>query len=292
MPRRGRTARGCRLRPKPHKSDRQTCYCRAGMRTDVHQHLWSEPLVEQLALRRELPFIRIERGLTVLYLAGERPYVIDRGSEDPARRAALVERDGLDRALLCLSSPIGIEGLCREEATALRDAYHEGALWVGAGLGVWGAVALDRPEPGDVDRALDRGCVGISVPAGALAGAEELLHMRALLDRLETRGAPLFVHPGPSLAAPPPAAGASLAGPLSWPALPPYLAGLQAAWLAFQAFGRQDHPRLRVIFSILAGLAPLHAERLSARGGPGHPAPHPPLFSPPPPHRPLPPPPS
>ena len=250
----------------------------AGMRTDVHQHLWSEPLVEQLALRRELPFVRIERGLTVLYLAGERPYVIDRAGEDPARRAALVERDGLDRALLCLSSPIGIEGLCREQATALLDAYHDGALSVGARFGVWGAVALDRPQPGDVDRALDRGCVGISVPAGALAGAEELLHMRALLDRLETRGAPLFVHPGPGLAAPAAAAGGSLAEPLWWPALTGYIAGLQAAWLAFQAFGRQDHPRLRVIFSMLAGLAPLHAERLSARGGPGHLAPDPLLF--------------
>src|SRR5258708_6315649 len=184
MPRRGRTARGCRLRPKPHKSDRQTCYCRAGMRTDVHQHLWSEPVVEQLALRRELPFIRIERGLTVLYLAGERPYVIDRGSEDPARRAALVERDGLDRALLCLSSPIGIEGLCREQATALLDAYHEGALSVGARFGVWGAVALDRPEPGAADRApapllfdetSSYGPVAVGA-VGSVVGARQILY--------------------------------------------------------------------------------------------------------------------
>ncbi len=33
-----------------------------------------------------------------------------------------------------------------------------------------------------------------------------------------------------------------------------------------------------MIFSTLAGLAPLHAERLSARGGPGHLAPDPLLF--------------
>jgi len=32
--------------------------------------------------------------------------------------------------------------------------------------------------------------------------------------------------------------------------------------------GRREHPRLRVIFSMLAGLAPLHVERLSSRGGP------------------------
>lgn len=40
------------------------------MKIDVHQHLWTEPLVQELAARRELPFIRCENGLTVLYLAG------------------------------------------------------------------------------------------------------------------------------------------------------------------------------------------------------------------------------
>ena len=117
------------------------------MPTDVHQHLWSEPLIEQLASRRELPLVQLERGLTVLYLAGERPYVIDRLGEEFTRRAELVERDGLDRALLCLSSPIGIECLSRDQAAPLLDAYHEGALALGGPFGVWGALALDRPDP-------------------------------------------------------------------------------------------------------------------------------------------------
>jgi hypothetical protein len=238
------------------------------MPTDVHQHLWSEPLIEQLASRRELPFVRLERGLSVLYLAGERPYVIDRHGEDPARRAELVDRDGLDRALLCLSSPIGIECLSREQAMPLLEAYHEGALGLGGPFGVWGALALDRPDPQDVDRALERGCVGISLPAGSLAGIEELGRLAPVLERLEALGAPLFVHPGPGVTE-----GihgcASFATPLWWPALTGYVAGLQSAWLAFRAAGRADHPRLRVIFSMLAGLAPLQSERLAARGGPG-----------------------
>ena len=248
------------------------------MRTDVHQHLWSEPLVKGLAARDELPFVRLERGLTILYQAGERPYVIDRAGEEPTRRAALVERDGLDRALLCMSSPIGVERLPREQASPLLDAYHEGALALGGPFGVWGAIALDRPDAHDVDHALDRGCVGISLPAGALAGGDELLALRSVLDRLEARGAPLFVHPGPGIDSARSTACGSLSEPLWWPALTDYIAGLQAAWLAFQAVGRPDHPRLRVIFSTLAGLAPLHAERLSARGGPGHLAPDPLLF--------------
>ena len=103
---------------------------------------------------------------------------------------------------------------------------------------MWGAIALDRPEPDDVDRALDRGCVGISLPAGALAGSEELLALRSSLDRLEAprRAAVRPPGPGPRLGAGS-AAGGSLREPLWWPALTDYVAGLQAAWLAFQAVG-------------------------------------------------------
>jgi hypothetical protein len=242
------------------------------MKIDVHQHLWSEPLVEALAVRRELPFVRQERGLTVLYLAGERPYVIDCESEEPARRATLVEHDGLDWALLCLSSPIGIEGLARRDSAPLLEAYLDGALAIGSPFGVWGAIALDRPDPDDVDRVLDRGCIGLSLPAGAIGGVDELAGLRPVLQRLESRDAPLFVHPGPgrhTRAEFRPQCG-SLNEPLWWPALTDYVAGLQSAWLAFLVAGRAEHPNLRVVFSMLAGLAPLHRERLSARGGPGH----------------------
>ncbi len=240
------------------------------MKIDVHQHLWTEPLVQALAARSELPFVRNENGLTVLYLAGERPYVIDLASEAPAHRAALVELDGLDRALVCLSSPLGIEWLPREQALQLIDAYLEGALSLEQPFGVWAAIALDRADPDDVDRALARGCVGLSLPAGALASVEAIASLRPVLARLESHGAPLLVHPGarPGIRALRVAGETSLGDPLWWPALTGYVAGMQAAWLAFLAAGRARHPRLRVIFSMLAGLAPLHAERLSSRGGP------------------------
>jgi len=246
------------------------------IKTDIHQHLWTEPLVQALAQRRELPFVRYEHGLTVLFLAGERPYVIDLASEAPARRAALVQSDGLHRALLCLSSPLGIESLPRAQAQPLLDAYHEGALALGEPFGVWGAIALDRPDPADVDRALHRGCDGISLPAGALASVDRLARLRPVLARLASRGAPLFVHPGPgprpgfgpSLAAAPATDETSLGDPLWWPALTHYVTGMHAAWLAFLHAGRAEHPELKIVFAMLAGLAPLHSERLAARGGP------------------------
>jgi hypothetical protein len=246
------------------------------IKIDVHQHIWTEPLLAALGERSELPFVRREQGLTVLFLAGERPYVIDLSSELPASRAALVEQDGLDGALLCLSSPLGIEALPRAQSRPLIDAYHDGALSLGGPFGVWAAVALDRADPDDVDRALDRGCVGLSLPAGALSGVGALARLQALLGRLEQRGAPLFIHPGPGAAS---AAGqASLGDPLWWPALTGYVAGMHAAWLTFLTAGRAQHPELRVVFAMLAGLAPLHKERLSSRGGPSAHAPDPLVF--------------
>ena len=240
--------------------------------TDVHQHLWSEPLVAALQARRELPFVRREHGLDVLYLAGERPYVIDIASERSSRRAAQVRDDRLEHALVCLSSPLGIESLPRRQAAPLLDAYHEGALRLGAPFGVWGSIALDPADPDDIDAMLERGCVGLSLPAGAIASVDGLARLHEVLARLERAGAPLFVHPGPgprsAVSRAVSVGEASLADPLWWAALTRYVSDMQAAWLAFLSAGRAEHPQLRVIFSMLAGLAPLHAERLCSRGGP------------------------
>jgi 6-methylsalicylate decarboxylase len=239
------------------------------MRIDVHQHFWSEPLIDALSCRRELPFVRSEHGLTVLYLAGERPFVLDLSRESREQRVALAELDGLDRALVCLSSPLGIEALPRAQALPLIDAYHDGALALGEPFGVWGALALDAPEPADVDRALERGCVGVSLSAGALASVESYARLHPLLARLEAHAAPLLVHPGPgpglSLGSRARIHEPSLEDPLWWPALARYVFDMHAAWLSFRAAGRAAHPRLRVV---LAGLAPLHGERLASRGGP------------------------
>jgi hypothetical protein len=172
--------------------------------------------------------------------------------------------------LICLSSPLGIEGLARAEASELLDAYLEGALALGEPFGVWGAIPLDRADPEDVDRVLERGCVGLSLPAGALASVADVDALRPVLGRLEHYRAPLLVHPGPGCRASRSGAARqwALSDPLWWPALTDYPAAMQAAWLAFTLAGRPSHPRLRVVFAMLAGLAPLHHERLRARGGP------------------------
>lgn len=168
------------------------------MRIDLHQHVWTEPLLEALEQRDRLPFVRRVDGLTVLHSAGEHPYIIDVASEAPARRAELVSADGLHRAVIAISSPIGIEALPREEAVLLIEAHLRGVEALGPKFAAWGPVALVGLQPDDVDRLVARGCVGISLPAGALDGADALDTIGPLLERVAARGVPLFVHPGPA----------------------------------------------------------------------------------------------
>ena len=77
---------------------------------------------------------------------------------------------------------------------------------------------------------------------------------------LEEAGLPLLVHPGP-VATP------GDDHPPWWPAIVTYVQQMHAAWFAFRVHGRERHPRLRVCFAMLAGLAPLHGERVAARTG-------------------------
>jgi len=236
------------------------------MHVDVHQHIWTEAFLEALAARDALPFVRRTNGVTVVHCAGESPYVVDTDAETPRLRARLVHDDGLDLAAIALSSPIGVEALPRDEASSLIGAYLSGVAALPQEFLAWGPVALDGLDPGDVDRLLALGCVGISLPAPALSGIDALTRSSAVLARAAECGVPVFVHPG------------SVAGertecvrlnePLWWGALTDYVAQMQAAWLTFAALGRAEHPDLVVLFAMLAGGAPLLSERLSARGGP------------------------
>jgi predicted TIM-barrel fold metal-dependent hydrolase len=143
----------------------------------------------------------------------------------------------------------------------LLDAWHDGVLALGDPFGVWAAIALADPDPAAVRALLDRGAVGLSLPAGAVGSPEGIERLGPVLAMLEERSAPLFVHPGP-------AAPAAHPRPAWWPALTDYVASMQAAWLSFLAWGRAAHPDLRVLFAMLAGGGPLQLERLAARGGP------------------------
>jgi 6-methylsalicylate decarboxylase len=237
------------------------------MLIDAHQHIWTEPLLERLAQRDSLPLVRYEDGLTVLHSAAESPYVIDVAAESTQRRAARVREDGLDLALIAISSPIGIEALPRERALELIEAHLDGVLALPAEFAAWGPIAVNGAEPDEVDHLLGRGCVGISLTAGAFASPDALERLGPVLERIARRDVTLFVHPGRAPGQRP--TPSEFGEPLWWRALTDYVSQMQAAWLSFVTRGRREHPELKVLFAMLAGGAPLLAERLEARGGPG-----------------------
>lgn len=241
---------------------------------DVHQHLLSEPLIEQLARRRQAPALVRGRDGWTFKVAGEPDSVLSFDATNVALRTVEMRREGVDRALVALSTALGIETLPAEESRPLLEAHHQGIEALPADFGGWGAVGLQVPDPDEVDAAIARGCVGISLPATALATPAGLDRIGPLLGRLERLDAPLFVHPGPVSATGP--AAASL--PVWWPALTDYVAQMQAAWFSFLDAGRRSHPRLRVLFAMLAGGAPLQLERFAARGGSAPLAPDPLVF--------------
>ncbi|MHC6213678.1 amidohydrolase family protein [Rhodococcus ruber] len=225
-------------------------------RVDVHQHVWPASFVDALRARSAPP--RLDGW--VLHLPGEPPYRVDPADHSVAARTALAVRDGIDLALVSLSSPLGIEELPAEESRPLLDAYHEGALSLPDRFGVWAAAGLAEPDPETLREVLAAGCVGLQLPATALADSAGFDRCAPLLAELERAHKPLFVHPGPA---------AAPGAPPWWPAMVSYVTQMHAAWFAWHEFGSRRFPALRVLFAMLAGLAPLHADRMAMRGGPG-----------------------
>lgn len=221
---------------------------------DVHQHLWPHALVEALRAREEPPFLR---GWT-LHLAGEPPYQVNPADHDVAAR---LEQQGDVRALVSLSSPLGLEDLPPAEAQPLLDAWHDGANAFPSGFGAWAAVGRIEPDLSGLAELLRGEFAGLQVPATWLATPRALDALAPVLRVCEEADKPVLVHPGPVA----PADGQELPG--WWPAVVDYTAQQSAAWWSWHRIGRELLPQLRIGFVAGAGLAPLQHERLHARGG-------------------------
>jgi hypothetical protein len=196
-----------------------------------------------------------------LHLDGEPPYAVDPADHHAGTRRQADTADGTGLTVLSLSSPLGIELLPPEESAPLLDAWHASADELADGHDLWAAPRLVEPDPAELARLLAHPRVrGLQVPATVLSTPAALEGAALVLRVAEQADLPVMVHPGPVVR---PAPGA----PGWWPALTDYPAQLAAAWCAWHAAGRSLLPRLRIGFVALAGLAPLHHERLAQRGG-------------------------
>ncbi len=223
---------------------------------DLHQHLWPEPFVELLRRRARTPYLRGWRLVT----DGEPAYDARPGDHDVSRRVEQDERAGIGLACVSLSAPLGLESLPSDEAGAVLDGWHESCLELPSHFAAWASMPTVDPDLVGLARLLDGPFVGLQLPATELVTPAGWQGLGDVLRVAELSGKPVFVHPGP--AAP---VGAV---PSWWAPVVAYVAQLQAAWWAWQAFGgRSQFPGLRLVFAAGAGLAPVHHERLTARGG-------------------------
>jgi 6-methylsalicylate decarboxylase len=225
------------------------------MQVDVHQHLWPGQLIEALRRRTRPPRLRE----WTLQLDGQPDEPLAPASHDPAPRTEQAMRDGLDLVLVSLSSPLGIESLPPGEADELLEAYHEGVLALAPPFQGWAAARLIEPDGAELERELERGFVGLQLPATALLDEAGYRTAAPLLEVLDEARRPLMIHPGPAATSP--------NAPRWWAAVVGYVQQMHAAWFAFREHGRPRYPELRVCFSMLAGLAPLHGERFASRTG-------------------------
>lgn len=223
---------------------------------DVHQHLVPPALEDALRRRGRPPLLDGD----MLHRDGCPPAAFGPSHFDVGARVAQLEEDGCAQALISLSSPLGLEYLPLEEAWPLLDSYHDGVAALPDCFGGWAASCLTELDAADLDKQLTRGFVGLQLPATEFTSPAAVERVGPLLAMLEHHDKPLLVHPGP----------VSLPDgqlPAWWTAVVPFVQQLHAAWHAWQVAGPRAHPGLRVCFVALAGLAPLHGDRVRARGG-------------------------
>jgi hypothetical protein len=222
-------------RAYPAESRRTVGHTRCVPTYDFHQHLWPPGLIEELRARGERPRLR---GNELQLPSGA--WELDLSCHELEARLAFLDRNGLDVAVISCPPTLELD-------EGLVEAYHDGILELAAASG--GrllALACGASRPG---------FAGACVPALALRDLDAL---GPRLTELQERDELLFVHPGAEASVP--------GAPSWWASIVGYTAQMQAAYATWLAHGAEAWPRLRVLFAILAGGAPIQLERLASRG--------------------------
>ena len=228
---------------------------------DVHQHLWPEAVLRVLERRSGLPKARWQDDCWRIELPAEPAFDVDPRDHDPDERARGLT---VDRAVVALSSPVGLEALPARDALAVLAAWQEAATALPPELGWWAATPEALAGEGEAElarEAIAAGAAGVCLPANRLATPQQANTALPLLSAVGDAGAPVFIHPGPSTHN-------GQQEPAWWSPATNYVAQQHTAWHTFHHTIRPELPTLRAIFAGLAGLAPLQAERTAAKGGP------------------------
>ena len=208
---------------------------------DVHQHLWPPSFVAALAEREVEPYLE---G-TILHCS-EGSSETDLDAHDLGTRLALLDRYGIDVAVVSLQPSLGFQLLDDTDRDHLEQIWEEGILEITAAAnGRIRALSVRRPRAGFF---------------GVTVGTESLTDIDAIETTLDALrgGGYLFVHPVAS--SPHPDA------PAWWPAVVEYTGHMQEAYFFWLAHCQERWPDVNVVFAIGAGGGPIQLERLESRG--------------------------
>ena len=165
---------------------------------DVHQHLWPEAVFRVLERRSAPPKATWAGDRWRVDLEGEPSFDVHPRDHDPDERAHELT---VDRALVALSSPVGLEALPARDALAAIAAWQEAAKQLPDELGWWAATPAALQGDGEAELATEAiadGAAGLCLPANRLATPSEAEQTLALLNAVADAGAPVFIHPGPA----------------------------------------------------------------------------------------------
>ena len=136
---------------------------------DVHQHLWPEAVFRVLERRSAPPKATWAGERWRVDLAGEPSFDADPSEHDSDERAQSLT---VDRALVALSSPVGLEALRARDALAVIAAWQEAAKQLPDELGWWAATPASLQGEGEAalaQEAIADGAAGLCLPATRLA---------------------------------------------------------------------------------------------------------------------------
>jgi 6-methylsalicylate decarboxylase len=210
---------------------------------DLHQHLWPEAFVAALRRRTTPPRIVGDEIETV-----EGAFAIDLRDHDAGDRVQALDRDGIGVALLSLQPSLGLDLLPDDDREGLEEVWADAVRdLMAASAGRFRAFSPSR---------MRAEFAGVSLGSSTFMDFDRSAE---LLDAAAAAGGVVFVHPdihGP----------AHPTRPAWWEWVTGYPSRMQAAYLAWLAFGRQRWPSLRVLFAMLGGGGPFQLERLARRG--------------------------
>ncbi|HWM46374.1 MAG TPA: amidohydrolase family protein [Xanthobacteraceae bacterium] len=169
------------------------------MTIDMHSHWFPEKLADAFRQRKTKPMIHTKDGVEYMESMFSAPLRL----ENLDKRIAEMDRTGVDRGVISLTTVFGVEGLPPDEAIPLCRTNNDGLAEVCAKHPDRFSFLASLPV-GDIDAAIAEferamtlpGCVGGLLPGDGFLSLKRAERFRPLLETIDRYSAMVLVHYG------------------------------------------------------------------------------------------------